>query len=129
MHQQSTVRFAHSFKAACAVAAAVGLAGCTLLLASPQAQASTQPPVVTEDGKIGSSIGYPSDGPIIDNIDASKEAYEALNRVDMEATREAGEMTASLIVLDAVENRDGDGSDVACAPSNPTAGATGNMSE
>ena len=66
---------------------------------------------------------------IIDNIDASKEAYEALNRVDMEATREAGEMTASLIVLDAVENRDGDGSDVACAPSNPTAGTTGNMSE
>ena len=30
MHQPSTVRFAHSFKAACAVAAAVGLAGCTL---------------------------------------------------------------------------------------------------
>lgn len=29
---------------------------------------------------------------IIDNIDASKEAYEALNRVDVEATREAGEM-------------------------------------
>ena len=66
---------------------------------------------------------------IIDNIDASKEAYEALNRVDVEATREAGEMTASLIVLDAAENRDGDGSDVACTPSNPTAGTTENMSE
>ena len=66
---------------------------------------------------------------IIDNIDASKEAYEALNRVDVEATREAGEMTASLIVLDAAENRDGDGSDMTCAPSNPTAGTTGNMSE
>ena len=75
MHQPSTVRFAHSFKAACAVAAAVGLAGCTLLLASPQAQASTQAPVVTEDGKIGSSIGYPSDGPIIDNIDALTDIY------------------------------------------------------
>ena len=66
---------------------------------------------------------------IIDNIDASKEAYEALNRVDVEATREAGEMTASLIVLDAAENRDGNGSDMTCAPSNPTAGTTGNMSE
>ena len=75
MHQPSTVRFAHSFKAACAVAAAVGLAGCTMLLASPQAQASTQAPVVTEDGKIGSSIGYPSDGPIIDNIDALTDIY------------------------------------------------------
>lgn len=75
MHQPSTARFAHSFKAACAVAAAVGLAGCTLLLASPQAQASTQAPVVTEDGKIGSSIGYPSDGPIIDNIDALTDIY------------------------------------------------------
>ena len=83
---------------------------------------------------------------IIDNIDASKEAYEALNRVDVEATREAGEMNdepmgqdwrirhdrllaASSIVLDAAENRDGDGSDMTCAPSNPTAGTTGNMSE
>lgn len=83
---------------------------------------------------------------IIDNIDASKEAYEALNRVDVEATREAGEMNdepmgqdwrirhdrllaASSIVLDAAENRDGDGSDMTCAPSNPAAGTTGNMSE
>lgn len=38
-------------------------------------------------------------------------------------------LAASPIVLDAAENRGGDGSDMTCAPSNPTAGTTGNMSE
>ena len=115
---------------------------------------------------------------IIDNIDASKEAYETLNllvpiikhakddtslddirralreqidqtsfqQIDVDATRDTGAMddepmeqdwrnkhdrlvAASLIVLDAAKKRDRDGSDVTCAPSNPTAGTTGNMSE
>lgn len=60
---------------ALAAAATIGLAGCALWFAAPQAEASTEPPVITEDGKIGSSIGYPSDGPIIDNIDALTEVY------------------------------------------------------
>lgn len=58
-----------------AAAATIGLAGCALWFAAPQAQASTQAPEITENGKIGSSIGYPSDGPIIDSIDALTTVY------------------------------------------------------
>lgn len=61
--------------AVCALAAAVCLAGCALMAAPGQVQAEERVPVITEDGKIGSSIGYPSEGSIISNIDALPQIY------------------------------------------------------
>ena len=77
-----------------ATAAVIGLAGCSLWLAAPQAQASTEPPVVTEDGKIGSSIGYPSEGRIIDNVDALTDIY---SHADEEAANAAAYPTKTFI--------------------------------
>ena len=76
-----------AIKAVCATAAAVCLAGCMFAFSAPHAQAEDRAPVITEDGKIGSSIGYPSEGSIISNIDALPQIYshaeeEAQNAAD-----------------------------------------------